>query len=354
MRQSYIAEPNKEYDGRWVGPGGDILVEVTRTNNARDLRGALLALAFALRKEVPTTKGLLVLADSKLSAGRLAGELDQFRSIVKDEVGNKIHLVAFDEGSLRMKGLIPDINEDLALFIHDLVRHDASTQGGRVSRVFVQSLVIDRWLQGRAMTSSLEVKAESGASKPTVLAALEQLMRLDVIFGDGGDFSIRPPGWEAWESMAMDLRSERKPIHFADPSGLARSPAELLKRLVKIKGRKKLDVAVSGVMAAYHFYEELNITAPPRLDLSVYNGDFNFVRQLDAGLLEMKNLKAHAPLVLHLGRRLRPPSRFDSADLDEASPLECMADLLDLGLTAEAQDFAHHLNRSVAPGGALR
>ena len=111
MRQSYIAEPNKEYDGRWVGPGGDILVEVTRTNNARDLRGALLALAFALRKEVPTTKGLLVLADSKLSAGRLAGELDQFRSIVKDEVGNKIHLVAFDEGSLRMKGLIPDINE---------------------------------------------------------------------------------------------------------------------------------------------------------------------------------------------------------------------------------------------------
>jgi hypothetical protein len=154
--------------------------------------------------------------------------------------------------------------------------------------------------------------------------------------------------------MAMDLRSERKPIHFADPSGLARSPAELLKRLVKIKGRKNLDVAISGVMATYHFYEELNITAPPRLDLSVYNGDFNFVRQLDAGLVEVKNLKTHAPLVLHLGRRLRTPSESESPGLDPASPLECMADLLDLGLTAEAQDFAHHLNRKAAQGGALQ
>ena len=354
MGQSYIAEPNKEYDGRWVGPAGDFLVDVMRTNNARDLRGSLLALAFALRKEVPSTKGLLVLTDSKLSTSRLIEELDQFRSIVKEEVGNKIHLVAFDEGSLRMKGLIPNINEDLALFVHDLVRHDTSTQGGRVSRVLVQSLVIDRWLQGRAMTSSLEVKAETGASKPTVLAALGQLMKLDVIFGTTGDFSIRPPSWQAWESMAVDLRSERKAIRFADPSGLARSPSELLKRLLKIKGRKSLDVAVSGVMAAHHFYEELNITAPPRLDLSVYNGDLTFVRQLDAGLVEVKNLKAHAPLVLHLGRRLRAPSKFESPGLDEASPLECMADLLDLGLTAEAQDFAHHLNRKAAPGGALQ
>lgn len=352
MRQSYIAETKQEYDGRWVGPDGDILIEIKRTSNARDLRGALLALAYALEKELGSVQAVLVLTESKLSTTRLREELNLFRNIVKDGVGRKIHLVPFAEDVDRMKAALPLFNDDLALFIHDLVRHDTATQGGRVSRVFVQSLVVDRWLQGQPMTSLMEVLSESKASKPTVIAALEHLTELDVIVGHFGGFAVQPPSWDAWQSLAMDLKSERKTVHFADPSGLARGPSALLSRLTRVMNRtgKPLDIALSGVMAAYHFYDHLNITAPPRLDLSVYDGNTKFVRNLDAGLIEVKNVRAHAPLVLHLGRRLRFQSASQAPGVSQASPLECLADLLDIGLVAEAQDFAQHLNRTAAHG----
>lgn len=352
MRQSYFADANREYDGRWVGPSGDFLIEVKRTNNARDLRGALLALVYALEKEPASAQAMLVLRESKLSSSRLRDELSQFRNIVKDGVGHKVHLVAFGEDLDRMKGVLPQFNEELALFVRDLVLHDMATHGGRVSRVFVQSLVVDRWLQGRSMTSSVEVLRESKASKPTVISALEHLRKLDVIAGQFGDFVLQPPSWDAWQSLALDLKSERKAVYFADPSGLARGPSALLSRLNKVMDRasKPLDVALGGVMAAYHYYEHLNITAAPRLDLSVYDGDTEFVRKLDAGLVEVKNLKAHAPLVLHVGRRLRTPSAPRTSGVGQASPLECLSDLLDIGLMAEAHEFAEHLSRATTQG----
>jgi len=352
MSQSYIADAKKEYDGRWVGPDGDFLIEVKRTSNARDVRGALLALAYLLEKELASAQAMLVLTASKLSSARLREELNQFRNIVKDGVGPRIHLLAFQKEGDRMKGALPQHNDDLALFIHDLVLHETATQGGRVSRVFVQSLVVDRWLQGRPMTSSSEVLGESKASKPTVIAALEHLRKLEVITGPFGDFAVQQPSWDAWQSLALDLKSERKAVYFADPSGLARGPSALLSRLPKVMDRasKPLDVALSGVMAAYHFYKDLNITAAPRLDLSVYDGNIKFVRQLDAGLVEVEKVRAHAPLVLHLGRRLRTPSASRTPGVDQASPLECLADLLEIGLTAEAHDFAQHLNRTSAHG----
>ncbi|MEZ5647106.1 MAG: hypothetical protein R3E99_18465 [Burkholderiaceae bacterium] len=352
MRQSHFADTNTAYGGRWVGPDGDFLVEVKRTNNARDVRGALLALAYALENEPVNAQAMLVLTESKLSTVRLREELKQFRHIVKEGIGRKIHLVAYSEDIDRMKGALPQSSDDLAVFIHDLVLHDMVTHGGRVSRVFVQSLVVDRWLQGRPMTSSLDVQGESKASKPTVIAALEHLRKLDVIAGPFGDFAVQLPSWDAWQSLALDLKSERKAVHFEDPSGLARRPSALLNRLLKVMNRdgRPHDVALSGVMAAFHFHEHLNITAAPRLDLSVYDGNTRFVRKLDAGLVKTENRRMHAPLVLHLGRRIRTSSASQTPGLNLASPLECLADLLDIGLMAEAYDFAQHLNKTIARG----
>lgn len=352
MQPSYFAEVNQEYDGRWVGPSGDFLIGVKRTSNARDLRGALLALAYALEKEPVSARAILVIVDSKLTSSRLEDELVRFRSIVKDAVGRRIDLVAFGKDVDRMKGALPQADEALALFIHNLVCHEVATQGGRVSRVFVQSLVVDRWLQGRPMKSSAEVVRESKASKPTVTAALEKLKQLGVIAGPFGAFTVHPPNWDAWQSLAQDLNSERKTIYFADPSGLPRGPTALASRLNSVMARtnRPLDIALGGVMAAAHFYEQLNITAAPRLDLSVYDGSTTFVRKLDAGLLEVKKLRGHAPLVLHLGRRIRPTSVPNAPGVEKASPLECLADLLDIGFMAEAHEFAEHLNAGAVKG----
>lgn len=50
------------------------------------------------------------------------------------------------------------------------------------------------------------VLSESKASKPTVISALEHLRKLDVIAGQFGDFVLQPPSWDAWQSLALDLK----------------------------------------------------------------------------------------------------------------------------------------------------
>lgn len=70
MHQSYFADANREYDGRSVAPGGDFLIKVKRTSNARDLRGALRALAYALEKEPASAQAMLVLKESNTKAFR--------------------------------------------------------------------------------------------------------------------------------------------------------------------------------------------------------------------------------------------------------------------------------------------
>jgi hypothetical protein len=58
-------------DNRWESPAGPILVEVKRTNSMRDVRGALLALAYLVHGESSTSQAVCVVVDSRLSQARL-------------------------------------------------------------------------------------------------------------------------------------------------------------------------------------------------------------------------------------------------------------------------------------------
>lgn len=347
MRQSYIAEPGKEYDGRWVGNSAEVLIEVLRTNNARDVRGCFLALAYVLENEPPDTHAVLVLTESKLSTSRLREEMARFRRIVQDHIGQRVHCITYSEDGSSIKQELSKFGDNLTKFVRDLVQHESATKGGRASRAFVQALVLDRWLLGKPLTSLTEVAHEAKASRPTVTAALDHLTALGAISGVFGDFRVNPPTPSAWISVAKDFQRDRKSVYFSDPSGLARGPQALLNRLLHSRNpqRQHGDLAVGGVIAASHVYPALNITSAPRLDLSVYDGNTSFVRKLDAGLRELKEPKSNAPLVLHFGRRLRRPLEWVDPGLDFVSPLECLVDLLDIGLEADASAFADHLSR---------
>ena len=103
-------------------------------------------------------------------------------------------------------------------------------------------------------------------------------------------------------------------------------------------------VALGGVVGATHYYPDLDITAPPRLDLCVLDGDTGFMRQLDASLVPTQNPADKAVLVFHL---TRGGDRFvETTEAGRiASPLDCLADLLGMGVVAEAGKFARALNR---------
>ena len=83
----------------WSNPAGpDVLAEIRRTSTARDVREALVALAYAVSASSHPATGLCVIIDSRLSGTRLRAELDRFRAIVRPDLGAKLYLAAAKTG----------------------------------------------------------------------------------------------------------------------------------------------------------------------------------------------------------------------------------------------------------------
>jgi len=134
-------------------------------------------------------------------------------------------------------------------------------------------------------------------------------------------------------------------IRFKDPTGHARSPMAMAERLRKVQsGGESLDVDLGGVLGAQQYYSDLDITGAPRLDLCVYDGNASFVRKIDAGLVETVDPADKAVLVIHMTRDPRRGPRHPG-ELRPASVVDCLADLLEIGLQAEARDFWHAMDR---------
>ncbi len=152
--------------------------------------------------------------------------------------------------------------------------------------------------------------------------------------------------WPTVLRLAQEHAKERRVIRYADPNGLTRSPLEMARRLDTLHGRgEAAEVSFGGVLGAERLYPDLNITTPPRLGVCVYNSDSSFVRQLDAGLLETSDPDDKAVLVLHMTRDpTRGPNKSHELVV-VASPVDCLADLLEIGLEAEAKDYWLGLSR---------
>jgi hypothetical protein len=88
-----------EVDARWQGPNGAVLVEFERTHSMRDVRHALLTLAYLLRHEPSSTMAVCMLVDSRLSDSRLRDELQQLRQVIHPEIANRVHYLV-DKGHI--------------------------------------------------------------------------------------------------------------------------------------------------------------------------------------------------------------------------------------------------------------
>lgn len=332
------------YDGRWMGPMGDVLVEIKRSSNARDARDALLALAYALEEDPGTSQALCLLVQSRLTHKRLSEELARFRSVVRPDLATRVMLAALD-GEGQLVGELPRDAPGLIGYLKELVDQELSAGTDRVSRESVKSHLAHLWLQGHIGQTQATLRKDTGASHPTVAAALRDLDQQGLLYTDRKGVMLNEPTWEAWRRLAEAHANKRTLVRFVDPSGFARSATDMVEKLKSLQARGSAQaVAVGGVMGAKHYDRDLNITAPPRLDLSVFGGDASFVRQLDAGLVVSENKDAKAVLVVHLtpsGERFVEIGAVGRA----APPLDCLADLLEIGLASEARDFAFALNR---------
>ena len=322
---------------------GDVLVKVKCSSNARDARDALLALAYALAEEPSTSQALCLLAKSRFTAKRLSEELARFRSVVRPDLAMRVMLAAMD-GEGQIIGELPQGPPELGGYLKEWVDKELSAGADRVSRESVKSHLAHLWLQGHIGQTLAKLQKDTRASHPTVAAALRDLDQQGLLYTDRKGVMLREPTWEAWRRLAEAHANKRTLVRFVDPSGLSRPAMAMVEKLKSLQARGIAQaVAVGGVMGAKHYHRDLDITAPPRLDLSVFGGDIRFVRQLDAGLVVSENKDTKAVLVVHLtpaGESFTEIGAVGRA----APPLDCLADLLEIGLASEARDFAFALN----------
>lgn len=334
-------------DLHWSNPAGpDVLVEIRRTHTARDVREGLLALAYAVQSTPRLSTGLCVIVDSRLSSTRLADELERFRSVARAEMAQRIFLVrAQTRRVFVIDGELPEHSDGFMQALQTAIREEtAATSATRVTRQQVKAVLVERWLSGLMPVTLAELRRLTGSSYQTASAALGELERLGIVTEErDGPIPLRGLGPIGLMKLAEEHALARKLVRYTDPTGEGRLPSALADRLLTLR-RKGLmgKAAISGVLGATRYFPDLDITAAPRLDVSVYDGDVRFMSKLDAGLVVVDDSKRKATVVLHLQRDCRP-DELATQGVDLAARLDCLADLEQMGLQAEARDFAHQL-----------
>lgn len=331
---------------------------------------------------------LCLLFKSGFSSRRLVQEMEQFLSVVKEDLGHRVHVVALKSPSdlthalplsllhdSEMKELQARVAEALSdtpgtssklarvearlaeaglekptfpLQLTELEKLVADALSGKPttsSRETVVGALLHRWINRLPPVKVSELAALSGASIPTVYAALKNVEPSCLLRDDDRRLSLKCFSTEAWQKW-LSISTDGPSAKFTDRSGSPRSPEKLARQLAKL-GRQ--DVAIGGVLGAKHHFPGLDITAAPHLDIVVHgtqHADLSFIEQLDPGLVLDDSIDAHGHVIVHFVNR--PYSLFETKDgVVWADVLDCMVNLWDSHLVHQVEDLINH----VAPGG---
>lgn len=336
-----------EGDSRWEGPGGPVLVEVKKTNSARDVRDALLTLVYALSREAPDAHAVCALTGTRLSYNRMISELNLFRRMVHPDYADRVHLL-MQAPSGDFVGPTQDLPKPFLIYLSELLTRETQASHRPLlpaRQAVVATLVAHRlWDADAAPLTVKRIQQLCQVSYPTVAAALQELDAKGLLEATS-ERGVRLRRLTADEllQLAHDHAAKRKVVLFTDPSRLA-TPAGLAKRLFRLQTEGKVSphVRVGGVLGASHHFPHLDVTGAARLDLSVDRLDPDLVKRLDAGLMEQTDKRDKPLLAVHLtfdpwvieGKGAENEGRW-------ASEFECLADLIEMGLSREAAEMAN-------------
>jgi hypothetical protein len=309
---------------------------------ARDLRSLMLDAAYALKGNSGTFLALLFKCG--LTPDRLAKELSEFNGVVQPEFADRVQVKAISHPKELGAALHGVVKEDLQQELQNRII-EASTGGSPTSssREVVLFLILRRWLLGLGPIKTAELAAQSGASAPTVSAAIKTVPEQDVVRTRDRKIALKRfsnDSWQKWLSKSAEVPT----VRYVDRSGSPRSPEKLVKKLLAL-GRN--DVAVGGVLGATHHYPAIDITGAPRLDILIHgthHADLSFIEQLDPGLERDDSPEGHALVVVHFTNRCE--SYFEVQNgLVWADALDCLVHLWKAGLTHQVEDLITHLTR---------
>ncbi len=351
-----MKEPKRTSASRDAAADGDRIFEVRSGIAAlRGLRSSLMEIAYATAKR-PRAEAFLVLSDVAISRERLRSEWALAGTVLQPSVLNRLSLcIAEGDGFVGIPR-DPDAETQRALArVVDqdrLLHHPKPTRGD--AAFVVLKLLLHRWLTSDEPFTTDWLAQTCGYSYPTVASVLRGMGSL---IERGSDRRIRVRWFPREEINRLEVMSERArgSVRFADSSGRPRAVESHVRRL------EKLDppgIAIGGVLGAQHYDARLDLSGPPRLDLSQHSPkrvlDLKFIEALDPALKRVDDPLQPATVVVHAVRHADPLFTARQGGLRWGDPVECMLDLFDARLERQASEFLETLKRTQPDGHATR
>lgn len=311
----------------------------------RTVRTAVVKLAYAL-EEHPKAVAFLVLVDPSITEARLREEWDKSRSVLRPDILDRISFCVFSSDG-RLRGVPDDPPQDTADWLREVAHREAKRRPARSERTdyefVVLKLLILQWLTKRNPVTTSWLSETAGCSYPTVARVLKRLGSMVERESDRRVLLRHFPRRD-FEWLVANSGRARLTTRFVDTSGQPRDPLTHLSRLEKLKPS---GVAIGGVVGAKHYEASLDILGIPRVDLCVHchetRFDTDFVKQLDPALKPQEDPLGPVNLALHAVRHKEPLFLVRPGRLPIADPLECLLDLHEAHLEAQASQFLSEL-----------
>lgn len=309
--------------------------------SARDLRAALLQLAYALTRDARLERATLVARLPRMSGVRLLEEWKQLGETLRPAVMSRLGIVAL---AADRAVAIPE-SADLLAIARGMAESDpASLSIDPVSwswKAFeVWKVLLDEWLSRRRPTAIRDLADRSECSYPTVASVVDRLERCgEITRASNRSVSLRGFPRRSLGEILPFANAFRGTVRFIDETGRPPDPEGLLRRM-----RKRLpspDIAFGGVVAARHHVKDFDLNGLPRLDVTISNRKGLAWLAAIAPGLGASNASDRPPLLVVHQSPLEKP-HFESV-AGEAIPLvdraETLLDLYDLRLTAQIEEF---------------
>jgi len=295
--------------------------------------------------------GVLVLDEPLIGADRLRDEWFSIMSLLRPEIVEGITLVIRRvDNPILVFGALSDTERNYLNTVAEHARQSALHPIRRSSEAFFDILrvLLVSWFRKSGPLTSKQLTEQTGFSYPTIASALE---RLDTRLIRHSDRRIELSAFpkEAWFKLVAQVEKVRSSQGFMALSAHLRPPEVLLDRLRDL-GRE--DIAVAGVLGARHYLPGLDVVGTPRLDLVVHasrmDGPPTFLRRLDPAL---KPAGRGEPCQVVIHTLFRPESLFSRPEngICWADEVECLLDLHEMRLEAQALEFVERLNPKAKP-----
>jgi hypothetical protein len=334
--------PTSRRGNVWLGISDSI-------HNLRDLRAALVGVAYAAVAD-PGSMVMLMLTNSRMGIGRLDEEVARFRSLLAPKVAERCYAYSYDEFHLQR-----DWDEGYRHWVDEVVSGRGELVRRSSSRSSVLGLIFSLTLRGVYKTSISEIVQATGASRPTVVAALQLLQVENAITSDRGAIYIYlerfPHGpWLQWVHRYLETQ---RTVNFVIERGARPAWNELLDGVRRLD---RVDVGVGGTLGAMRHCPHLQLDTALPLHLSVRgsaDADLAFVRRIHPLLTPQSGSSAPVALSLHFLDRPNPLFSDAVDGLRWADAVACLLDLHRQRLLGSAEAMLQDLIGKVAAQDAL-